>query len=653
MRINDFTIGTRLTVGIMSILLITIITIASILMIRIDNIIDTAEERELDAFHGNFTAMLAAESRTALTMSALVSGIPLVQEAFAERDRETLESLFLPGYDRLASYGVNQFQFHTPPATSFLRLHRPERFGDDLTDARPTIVQTNRSQQDVFGLDSGLFGIGIRGLTPMTQDGEHTGSVEFGMNFDDSTFERFKETYGVDVAVYLKEDNRRYAAFGTTHGQGPLLDTETLDDVLSGTTRLEQATLSGTTVSVMGKAMTDYAGDPLGVVEISMDRSAYIAAERSAMTITAVISLFVLLIGAALALLLGRNISRPIQQANLAMHDIANGDGDLTRRLDASAKDEVGQLAAAFNAFANRMQETLVSVRTSAHSVNQEASDIARDSEKLASSTEQAAANLQQTSSSMEEISSTVKHSTESSEQANQLAQEAAKIAKEGRRSMQEVENTMEDLNTSSNKISEIITMIDGIAFQTNILALNASVEAARAGEHGRGFAVVAEEVRKLASRSSEAANEIRELIDTSVKGTQAGSTLVHETSVTIKKLLESITQVSDVVAEITASSREQSAGISQINTAVAELDTVTQENASMVQHFSHIATTMNQDASDLQTLVDAFKLDDGQASLPKQQNSAQLLNPQTSKRNGSGSQATSSRQNHDDWEEF
>ncbi|WP_235937079.1 methyl-accepting chemotaxis protein [Vreelandella azerica] len=165
---------------------------------------------------------------------------------------------------------------------------------------------------------------------------------------------------------------------------------------------------------------------------------------------------------------------------------------------------------------------------------------------------------------------------------------------------MQEVENTMEDLNTSSNKISEIITMIDGIAFQTNILALNASVEAARAGEHGRGFAVVAEEVRKLASRSSEAANEIRELIDTSVKGTQAGSALVHETSVTIKKLLESITQVSDVVAEITASSREQSAGISQINKAVAELDTVTQENASMVQHFSHVATTMDEHASDL-----------------------------------------------------
>jgi len=358
------------------------------------------------------------------------------------------------------------------------------------------------------------------------------------------------------------------------------------------------------------------------------------------------ILLCLLLFAPAGVYIANRIISRPLKQVSDSMKAIASGAGDLRQRLPDNGKDELGELCGHFNAFASRMQQILVQVRDSAHAVSQEADQISRDSERLASSSEQTAANLQQTSSSTEEISSTAQHSTASSEQANKLAQNAASIASEGRESMQKVEATMDELNASSQKISEIIKIIDGIAFQTNILALNASVEAARAGEHGRGFAVVAEEVRNLASRSSNAAHDIHDLINTSVKGTQAGSKLVNESSKTMDEIYQSITKVSDVIAEITASIREQSTGISQINTAVNELDTVTQENASMVQHFSHIAGNMLNHANDLQAIVDTFQLDEGQTSLPRQKSATSLQRPQTNKQ-------TVQEKDQDDWASF
>ncbi|WP_444677855.1 methyl-accepting chemotaxis protein [Halomonas sp. E19] len=256
-----------------------------------------------------------------------------------------------------------------------------------------------------------------------------------------------------------------------------------------------------------------------------------------------------------------RKVLAPIKQTTRAMADIAQGKGDLTRRLSAQSHDEVGELAMQFNGFVERMQRTLLEVRSSARTVLAGASDIADGTRELSSRTEQAAANLQETSASMEQIHSTVAHTAQASEQANGLAVSAADLAERGNLSMTDMQTKMAAIDESANKISNIIGLIDSIAFQTNILALNASVEAARAGEHGRGFAVVAQEVRNLASRSADAAKDIRQLIDASVQHTQQGGEIVKSAAERMQALRQSVIQVSDVISEITAGAREQTQG--------------------------------------------------------------------------------------------
>ncbi|KAA0014527.1 HAMP domain-containing protein [Billgrantia pellis] len=318
---------------------------------------------------------------------------------------------------------------------------------------------------------------------------------------------------------------------------------------------------------------------------------------------------------ATLALLLGivtvsaRKVLAPIRRTTLAMADIAQGKGDLTQRLKVDSHDEVGELAVQFNAFVERMQNTLLQVRENARMVLAGAGDIADGTRELSSRTEQAAANLQETSASMEEIHSTVAHTAQASEQANGLAVTAAGVAERSNDAMTEMSTKMAAIDESANKISNIIGLIDSIAFQTNILALNASVEAARAGEHGRGFAVVAQEVRNLASRSSDAAKDIRRLIDTSVKHTQEGNTIVQGVVERMEELRQSVVQVSDVINEITAGAREQTTGIEQVNTAVAEMDTMTQQNAAMVSQSASLAATMHENASRLDELMSEFVL--------------------------------------------
>ncbi|MGQ4879636.1 methyl-accepting chemotaxis protein [Billgrantia sp. LNSP4103-1] len=322
-------------------------------------------------------------------------------------------------------------------------------------------------------------------------------------------------------------------------------------------------------------------------------------------------TLLVFLAAVAIALVGPMLMSRAIRQITGRIREITEGDGDLTARIESRRKDELGELAEQFNAFILRIDRTLQTVRSSTLSVHNASNEIAKSSQDLASRTEQTAANLQETSASMEEITATVGNTSDATQQANQLVQETVDVARHGQEAMAKVESTMDDISRSAAQINDFIGLIDSITFQTNILALNASVEAARAGEHGRGFAVVAQEVRTLASRSSEASRGIRELIDTSVSRTQSGASLVKSTGKTMQEIVTSIERITGVIGEISAGAKEQSQGIAQVNTAVSELDNMTQHNASLVEQTSAAAAEMRDQVERLNDLIASFRLSD------------------------------------------
>ncbi|WFF43019.1 HAMP domain-containing protein [Salinicola endophyticus] len=340
-----------------------------------------------------------------------------------------------------------------------------------------------------------------------------------------------------------------------------------------------------------------------------------------------IFSLLVLVGAVALAFAGPVLMSKALRKITARVREISEGDGDLTARIASERKDEIGDLANRVDDFIARIDGVLQEVRSSTESVNVAANEIANGSTNLSAKTEQAASNLQQTSASMEQISATVKNTADSSQQAIVLTQETLEDAEAGQQTMQAVIATMNDIRQSSVQISDIVSLIDSIAFQTNILALNASVEAARAGEHGRGFAVVAQEVRTLASRSSTASTQIRELIDTSVSHTQSGAELVDEAGEAMRKIMASARRVNDVIAEISAGTKEQSVGISQVNTAVSDLDSMTQHNASMVEQSRAAASEMRDQVALLNDLLGSFKLtgaaDEGAAPGPRRPSTA------------------------------
>jgi len=280
--------------------------------------------------------------------------------------------------------------------------------------------------------------------------------------------------------------------------------------------------------------------------------------------------------------------------------------------------DEVGEFVAALDRMRNEMSHVVSTVRRNSDSVATASSQIAQGNQDLSGRTEQQASSLQQTASSMEQLGSTVRQNADNARQANQLAQGASSVAARGGEVVSQVVDTMKGINDSSRKIADIISVIDGIAFQTNILALNAAVEAARAGEQGRGFAVVAGEVRNLAQRSAEAAKEIKSLISTSVDRVEQGTELVDQAGSTMQEIVASIKRVSDIIGEISAASAEQSSGVAQVGNAVSQMDQATQQNAALVEESAAAAESLKQQAQQLVQAVSVFKVDHGMSHAAK-----------------------------------
>jgi len=344
--------------------------------------------------------------------------------------------------------------------------------------------------------------------------------------------------------------------------------------------------------------------DRVATESIQSGTAAVVASER-AMVATALIAMALAI---AVAWYIAMAITRPIESAVKVAQTVAAG--DLTSNIAIDTREETGQLLQALKDMNDGLIRVVGQVRKGTDTMASATREIATGNMDLSSRTEEQASSLEETASSMEELTSTVRHNTDNALQANQLAKTASSVAAKGGEVVARVVETMDSINESSSKIVDIISVIDGIAFQTNILALNAAVEAARAGEQGRGFAVVASEVRNLAQRSAAAAKEIKQLIGDSVEKVGAGSKLVGEAGATMGEVVSSVQRVTDIISEISLATQEQSAGIDQINMAISQMDHVTQQNAALVEEAAAASAALEEQAARLMEVVSVFKLD-------------------------------------------
>jgi methyl-accepting chemotaxis protein len=393
----------------------------------------------------------------------------------------------------------------------------------------------------------------------------------------------------------------------------------------------------------------------IAATSVQQGRAAVVSAEW-AMVIAALIAAVVAIVCAAY---ITATITAPINEAVRVAQTVASG--DLTSRIDVTTTEETGQLLQALKDMNTSLIDIVGQVRGGTDTIATASAQIASGNLDLSSRTEEQASSLEETASSMEELTSTVRQNADNARQANTLAANASSVAVRGGGVVTRVVETMEAINASSARVVDIISVIDGIAFQTNILALNAAVEAARAGEQGRGFAVVAGEVRTLAHRSAAAAKEIKALIGDSVDKVGEGSKLVSEAGQTMSDIVDSVQRVTDIMGEITMATQEQSSGIDQINMAVSQMDTVTQQNAALVEEAAAAAASLEDQAARLAQVVSVFRLDEAVArratvSAPATRPAARPAIAAAAPRPSTLSAKAPVRQTAkaaDDWEEF
>ncbi|MGP9764778.1 methyl-accepting chemotaxis protein [Halomonas sp. AOP13-D3-9] len=370
--------------------------------------------------------------------------------------------------------------------------------------------------------------------------------------------------------------------------------------------------------------------------------------------INAAVVLFALLMTLVIYFGLRRTVIAPLRGAVQRLDAIA--EADLTNPLPEAGKNEIGRLFGAMGTMQQNLTTIVRRVREGSNEIHHGTREIASGNADLSSRTEQQAASIQQTAASMEEMTATVKQNADNARQASTLAADASTTAERGGDVVAQVVQTMHGISTSSKKVADITSVIDSIAFQTNILALNASVEAARAGEQGRGFAVVAGEVRNLASRSADAAKEIKTLIDASVTQIQQGSTLVEQAGTTMSDVVTAVRRVTDIMDEISAASQEQSDGIEQVSQAVGQMDQVTQQNAALVQQATAAAASLEEQANRLEQAVAVFKLlgmqEASHQALPAASPTTHAM-PAPRSVQQQASRPVAKRSDHEEWEEF
>ena len=628
-----------LGMGVAIILAITVLTYGNLHDMK--TVIRAAELAELRQYAHTIQLNIAAETRMAEAMSALVANLPEVQERFAVRDRDGLRTQLLPAYEALAAhYGVVQFQFHTPPATSFLRLHILEKYGDDLSSFRHSVVAANTQIKPQRGLEVGVGDLGARGMVPVYHQGKHLGSVEFGMSFGPAFFTAFKDSYGVEAGLYLIRDGV-IKTFASTQGDQPLLSSDAIKAAFAGNPQLIRLTINGVPLSVYATVIHDYSGAPLGVIEVAMDRSRYQQTLDQATDQAGLIGVLVLLLSLAIALFTARALARRIGLLADGVDRVA--DGDLTGDIPVDGSDELAGLARSANQMRQHLHALVAQVEANAGSVYAASQEIAQAVDNQAATSSEMSASVAEITSTMEELSASSTQIAEYSESVVAIAKRTYEDSRQGADAMQRLVAKMEEirhdnqnalteivgLGGKSKEIAKIMKIINTVADQTRLIAFNAALEASSAGEAGKRFGVVAAEIRRLADSVTESAEEIEKkvgeiqesisrLVITSEKGTvgvQQGMDESSRTAGFLSALVDGASETTRSAQQISFSTQQQKTASSQVVIALREIVTASSDTARSVRRIADIAQEMTRLSADLKERVERFTLEKSAAT--------------------------------------
>jgi methyl-accepting chemotaxis protein len=590
---------------------------------------DRERAQRIDTFSTRIDQKLQIQQNVAEQLATFVANQPDVQKAFAERDREALSALMLPSFKQLkADYGMAQFQFHTAPATSFLRLHKPEKFGDDLSSFRFTVVEANKQHKLIAGVESGVAGLGVRAVIPVDYQGKAVGTVEFGGSLGEAFLEQLTMDASVGATLYFPsaEDPATLESLASTLDENFPVDSADLASAIGGTVVNEDLDHNDKPFILHYHPVTDFQGETAAVVVVALDASDLVQA-RDAATFFGLkygIGLFVFGIALAigLAMLISRSITHPVREMSHLLGQVAKG--NFAVRARTSGDPAVATMADRLNATLESIATAMKGVIGTADELMATVSSVQEAGAVMTGAAQTAAEQAETVAQAAEEVSHNVDSAAAGSEEMNasiqEIASNASEAAREGTRAVDRATETnaqVERLGDTSAQIGEVVQLISSIAEQTNLLALNATIEAARAGEMGKGFAVVAGEVKDLAHQTATATEDISQRIEAiqteastavgAIEGIGSVINQVNEFQTTIASAVEEQTATT---SEISQSVTRAAAGVQGIADSVGSLVQSTHVTSDAATRANEAADTVASHSARLRSLVQGFTLD-------------------------------------------
>lgn len=594
-----------------------------------------------------------------------IGTIPIVEneqiiEAFAARDRERLAQLTLPTMEQLNSQGIRQFHFHLPNATSFFRVQSPEEYGDDLSSFRHTVVEANKHQTLISGLEGGVSGAGFRYVVPLSYNNEHIGTVELGMGITENLLTQYQEDYSGEWTLYGVENEKPQFMIGTTTEKESVINASQIAQLLNA----QSINFIDNETLVIAIPLTDYSGEVKWFLQSEIDYSAMITHEKQSVYVLLLIGSGIAVIGLVILFIFLRKLLKPLSTITSNVEKIA--DGDLTIRHEVSTKkDEIALLSNSFNTMtdnlkavitniqekSSKLTESTNTINTSIHESEVGTRAIANSIMKINNHAQQAADVCTETAHAINEMTQGIVRVAEDTSQIAQSATMINTMTSQGNKAVANTVNQMElieqrsehfsqiinELNANSNEIGSIMQMITDIAEQTNLLALNAAIEAARAGEAGKGFAVVADEIRKLADQTTNSATKVHNLIfdiqtktETAVQSMAAnntevreGTSLIHQVGDTFATIQTSVNTLTNQIDDLLALSEEMSANSEQVSASVQEISstairsaeasnevaTVTEQQLAMVEEVGQATRILKEMSDELNESTRRFKI--------------------------------------------